>query len=76
MIERILSRGYHLVDIVLPRPLEVNKTMNIVLETIQTHATWPCPESASQNEEQALKYKTDLFVLSPYHTVVQRTKLK
>lgn len=43
---------------------------------MQTHATWPCPASAAQLEEQALKYRTDLFVLSPYHTVVQRTKLK
>jgi len=50
--------------------------VNIVLETMQTHATWPCPASAAQNQEQALKYRTDLFVLSPYHTVVQRTKFK
>ncbi len=63
-------------DIVLPRALDTNKTMNVVLETIQTHVTWPCPATATQTEAQALKYKTDLFVLSPYPTLVQRTKLK
>jgi oligosaccharyltransferase complex subunit alpha (ribophorin I) len=72
----VRHRGYHFVDIVLPRPLGVNKTITIVLETMQTHTTWPCPATAAQAEGQALKYKTDLFVLSPYHTVVQRTKIK
>lgn len=63
-------------DIVLPKVLSLNKTLNIVFETIQTHATQPYPKSAGQNEEQALKYTTDLFVLSPYPTTVQRTKIK
>jgi len=72
----LLSREYDLVDIILPRSLRVNETMNIVLETVQTHVTWPLPETATQTEDQALQYKTNLFVLSPYYTLVQRTKLK
>jgi oligosaccharyltransferase complex subunit alpha (ribophorin I) len=60
----------------LPSPLEVNSTVNIVLESIQTHATYPWPERATQQDEQALKYNTTLFVLSPYKTLVQRTKVK
>jgi oligosaccharyltransferase complex subunit alpha (ribophorin I) len=70
------TKDYHSVDIILPKALSLNKTLNIVLESIQTHATRPYPKSAGQKEEQALKYTTDLFVLSPYPTSVQRTKIK
>ena len=63
-------------DIILPKALSHNKTLNIVFESIQTHATRPYPKSAGQKEEQALKYTMDLFVLSPYPTSVQRTKIK
>ncbi|KAJ7771353.1 Ribophorin I [Mycena maculata] len=70
------TSGVHLVDITLPQALGLNATVNIVLETIQTHATYPWPERAAQQEDQALKYNTDLFVLSPYHTAVQRTKIR
>lgn len=71
-----LHSGLHLLDVVLPKALSLNSTVNIVLETVQTHATWPWPETAEQKGDQLLKYATDLFVLSPYHTHVQRTKLK
>ncbi|KAJ7498930.1 Ribophorin I [Mycena latifolia] len=70
------TNGVRFVDITLPQTLGLNATVNIVLETIQTHATYPWPERASQQEDQALKYETDLFVLSPYHTAVQRTKIR
>ncbi|KAJ7682815.1 Ribophorin I [Mycena polygramma] len=70
------ANGVHLVDISLPQPLGLNASLNIVLEALQTHATYPWPERASQQDAQALKYKTDLFVLSPYHTAVQRTKIR
>jgi len=70
------TNGVQLVDITLPQALGLNATLNIVLETVQTHATYPWPERASQQEGQALKYSTELFVLSPYHTAVQRTKIR
>ncbi|KAG5652427.1 hypothetical protein H0H81_005023 [Sphagnurus paluster] len=70
------SRNFHLLDVTLPKPLGLNATLNLVMDTLQTHATFPWPKEASQKDEQALKYHTDLFVLSPYHTAVQRTKLK
>ncbi|KAJ6539333.1 oligosaccharyl transferase alpha subunit [Mycena capillaripes] len=70
------SSGVHLVDISLPQPLALNASVNIVLEALQTHATYPWPERASQQDNQALKYKSGLFVLSPYHTAVQRTKIR
>ncbi|KAF5388240.1 hypothetical protein D9615_000405 [Tricholomella constricta] len=70
------SRNFQLLDVALPDVLSLNSTLNLVLETLQTHATFPWPKQASQKEDQALKYQTDLFVLSPYHTGVQRTKVK
>ncbi|THV08565.1 Ribophorin I [Dendrothele bispora CBS 962.96] len=67
---------FYNLDVQLPNPVEVDSTVNIVLETIQTHATYPWPERAAQQDEQSLKYNTTLFVLSPYKTNVQRTKVK
>ncbi|KII95215.1 hypothetical protein PLICRDRAFT_206669 [Plicaturopsis crispa FD-325 SS-3] len=66
----------HLIDVALPKPLGLNETVNLVLDTVQTHAARPWPERAAQSEEQALKYGAGLFVLSPYHTAVQRTKFR
>ncbi|EKM80291.1 hypothetical protein AGABI1DRAFT_113490 [Agaricus bisporus var. burnettii JB137-S8] len=64
------------VDVVLPEKLAVNATLNLVVETIQTHMTDPWPEFASQTDQQALRYTTDLYVISRYPTLVQRTKIK
>ncbi|KAL1702316.1 Ribophorin I [Schizophyllum commune] len=66
----------HLVDVVLPQRLEAGAALTLVLDTVQTHATWPWPDHAKQLDDQALKYKTGLFVVSPYETHVQRTKLR
>ncbi|KAG6814173.1 hypothetical protein H0H92_000849 [Tricholoma furcatifolium] len=70
------SQNYHLVDVTLDKPLALNATLNLVVESHQTHATFPWPAEATQKDEQALKYQTDLFILSPYNTAVQRTKIK
>ena len=75
-VDTYWHRAHQLLDLTLPKPLSVNSTLNIILETIQTHATIPWPQEATQSEEQALKYQTDLLVPSPYHTSVQRTKLR
>jgi oligosaccharyltransferase complex subunit alpha (ribophorin I) len=47
-----------------------------VLETVQTDATYPWPREAAQGDPQVLKFDTELFVVSPYETVVQRTKIR
>jgi hypothetical protein len=60
----------------LPKPMDLDSTSNLVLETVQTHATRPWPAKAAQDEDQKLKYDMTLFVLSPYRTVVQRTKIR
>lgn len=59
-----------------PKTLKTNGTASLVVETVQTHATYPWPEVAAQKDPQFLKYEADLFVLSPYKTAVQRTKIR
>ncbi|KAN0097621.1 Ribophorin I [Tylopilus felleus] len=70
------TRDVHVFAVTLPKKLAVNGTINLVLETVQTHATHPYPAYAAQADPQLLKYDTDLFVLSPYTTLVQRTKVR
>ncbi|KAI6035371.1 Ribophorin I [Pisolithus orientalis] len=65
-----------LIAVNLPRQLSANGTLNLVFESVQTHATRPHPERAAQTDPQLLNYETGLFVLSPYNTLVQRTKVK
>ena len=60
----------------LPKPLSVNGTVNLVVETVLTHTTYPWPETVSQKDEQSLKYEGDLLVLSPYKTATQRIKVR
>lgn len=68
--------GVYSYTVELPKPLSVNGTTNLVIETVQTHATYPWPQQASQKDDQALKYETDLFILSPYKTATQRAKVR
>lgn len=68
--------GVFLYTIELPKSLNTNQTANLVIETVQTHATYPWPAEAAQKDPQSLKYESELLVLSPYKTAVQRTKVK
>ncbi|KAI0268194.1 oligosaccharyl transferase alpha subunit [Gloeopeniophorella convolvens] len=68
--------GIYSYTVDLPKPLGVNGTVNLVVETVLTHTTYPWPEKAAQSEPQSLKYEGDLFVLSPYKTVTQRVKVR
>ncbi|KAH9938268.1 oligosaccharyl transferase alpha subunit [Fomitopsis serialis] len=68
--------GVYLYSVELPKALKTNGTANLVVETIETHATYPWPEEAAQKDGQALKYESDLFVASPYKTSVERIKVK
>ena len=70
------NSGVFLYTIELPKALNVNQTANLVIETVQTHATYPWPEEAGQKDGQSLKYEAELLVLSPYKTFVQRTKVR
>ena len=61
-------------SVALPEVLDVDQTTNLVLETVRAHATYSFPTEAAQSDRQALKCDEDLFVLSPYKTLVQRTR--
>ncbi|CEL59878.1 oligosaccharyltransferase complex subunit alpha (ribophorin I) [Rhizoctonia solani AG-1 IB] len=65
-----------LYSINLPKTLKNNQTANIVVSTVQSHASTPLPETAAQGDPQSLMYQTPLYVLSPYKSVVQRTKIR
>lgn len=62
--------------VALPRTLATDSTINLVLETVQTHSTRPYPAQAAQTDPQFLKYETGLLIVSPYNTLLQRTKFK
>ncbi|EMD40822.1 hypothetical protein CERSUDRAFT_111404 [Gelatoporia subvermispora B] len=66
----------YLYTVELPKALKLNASTNLVVDVVQTHVTYPWPAQAAQADGQSLKYETDLFVLSPYRTAVQRTKLR
>lgn len=68
--------GAYLYAVEFPKTLKTNQTANLVVETVLTHATYAWPQEATQKEGQSLKFETDLFVLSPYPTLVQRTKIR
>ena len=74
--EVIFYSATYYYSVALPKALDTNQTANLVLETVQTHAAYPHPPEAPQNARQALKYDTGLLVLSPYKTLVQRTKFR
>ncbi|KAI0005075.1 oligosaccharyl transferase alpha subunit [Russula compacta] len=72
----LLEDGTYSYTIHLPNPLSINATVNLVVETVHTHSTYPWPEKVGQESDQALKYEGDLLVLSPYRTATQRIKVR
>ena len=74
--EDIIYSATYYYSVALPKALDTNQTANLVLETVQTHAAYPFPPEVDQSDPQTLRYDADLLVLSPYKTLVQRTKFK
>ena len=68
--------GLHTYTAWVPSALKKDEEIALEFETVQTHVTYPWPAAVGQNEPMSLKYDTDLFVLSPYETKVQRTKVR
>lgn len=68
--------GVYLYAVELTKALKTSASTNIVVETVQTHAAYAYPEEAAQKDGQSVKYEANLFVLSPYETAIQRTKLR
>jgi len=60
----------------LPKPLKKDEQITLELESMLIGATYPWPAAIAQSDKQSLQLDTNLFVLSPYHTTVQRTKIR
>ncbi|KAF9513259.1 hypothetical protein BS47DRAFT_1376772 [Hydnum rufescens UP504] len=65
---------YYSVD--LPKWLNINESVTLLVNTIESHASIPLPATAKQNDPQSLLYETGAYVQSPYTTVNQRTKIR
>lgn len=63
-------------SVALPKPLKANANITLELNTVQSNAAFPYPAASRQEDPQSLKYTTDLFVISPYATVIQRSKIR
>jgi oligosaccharyltransferase complex subunit alpha (ribophorin I) len=51
-------------------------TATLVVTSVLSHASTPFPASVKQAEPQALKFTTEAYVLTPYHTLSERTKIR
>ena len=70
------SSGTHNLAVTLPKALQKADIIDLIVDTVQTGTTSPWPARAVQTDEQSLKLETQLFILSPYRTVTQRTKIR
>ncbi|KIM19466.1 hypothetical protein M408DRAFT_47828, partial [Serendipita vermifera MAFF 305830] len=65
----------YLYSVELP-PMAEDATATIVVNSILSHASTPFPESIKQADPQLLKFSTEAYVLSPYRTLSERTKIR
>lgn len=56
--------------------MNAHTDITLELNTVQSNAVKPVPAAVRQSEPQSLEYSTDLFVVSPYTTTIQRTKVR
>jgi len=74
LIVSIYSHAY-LYTVDLP-PMAANATVNLVVDSILSHASTPFPATVKQSEPQRLKFETEALVLTPYPTLSQRIKIR
>ncbi|KIJ57101.1 hypothetical protein M422DRAFT_773793 [Sphaerobolus stellatus SS14] len=60
----------------LPKSLKVHGDIILEFDTVQSNAGKAVPAAIAQGEPESLEYSVDLFILSPYSTSVQRTKIR
>jgi len=65
----------HLYSVELP-PMTGEATATIVVNSVLSHASTPFPASVKQGDPQLLTFSTDAYVLSPYRTLSERTKVR
>ncbi|KZT60727.1 oligosaccharyltransferase alpha subunit [Calocera cornea HHB12733] len=62
--------------ITLPKALPKGESLTLLIDTIESHATYPKPAFASQVDNHFRVYEADGLVLSPYETTSQRLRIK
>lgn len=72
----ILFSNAWIYTVTLPNSLKASGDVTLEFNTIQSNAGTPLPASVSQSDPQSLEYSVDLFVISPYTTTVQRTRVR
>lgn len=65
----------YLYTVELP-PLAQNATATLVVNSILAHASKAYPASIKQADPQCLLFTTEAYVLSPYKTLTERTKIR
>lgn len=53
-----------------------NASATLVVNSVLVHASTPFPASIKQSEPQSLQFSTEAYVLSPYKTITERTKIR
>jgi hypothetical protein len=57
-------------------PMTANATVNLVVDSILSHASTPFPATIKQSDPQRLKFEVEALVLTPYPTSSQRIKIR
>jgi len=57
-------------------PMKENAGATLVVNSALIHASTPFPASIKQGDPQSLKFSTEAYVLSPYKTISERTKIR
>ena len=65
----------YLYSVELP-PMAEDATATIVVNSILSHASTPFPASIKQGEAQLLQFSTDAYIITPYKTISERTKIR
>uniref|UniRef100_A0A023FPR2 Dolichyl-diphosphooligosaccharide--protein glycosyltransferase subunit 1 n=1 Tax=Amblyomma cajennense TaxID=34607 RepID=A0A023FPR2_AMBCJ len=69
------QKGYHHYRIELPAPLAPGKSVKLVVETTFSHLITPHPTHITQAERQLTLYQGNHYLLSPYVTETQVTRV-
>lgn len=71
----MFNSNAYLYSVELPAMAE-DATATIVVNSILSHASTPFPASIKQGESQLLKFSAEAYVMSPYRTLSERTKIR
>jgi oligosaccharyltransferase complex subunit alpha (ribophorin I) len=53
-----------------------NASATLVVNSVLVHASTPFPATVKQGDPQSLKFSIEAYVLSPYKTISERTKIR